>query len=275
MLKQWDSKAKLMTEEILHLTFSPYGGTTLQTVLKKAGRSDEVIALRDCLAFGPIDHPDNLERADWVQREFGAEDSYRVIEVSRSFWNNVLSDRRHKVLWTSRRCAQDYSGFLECLRRLDHTPCSVVDLTDTRVIGRSGKSGLAICLSMLHEDVILEQGILDLAEPLKLDDRKFYHDVWKNLRKENAPFRVVGINGITSAPITYFDNLIFSCALDEWQKSARVIGKALAKDMDDEYYQTGDLVLFARLRKLVERGVLEGRGDMSEMRTSEVRRPTS
>lgn len=263
-----------MTEKILHLTFSPYGGTTLQTALKKAGRDDEVAALHDCLSFGPIDNPDNLGRASWVQKELGAEDYERVIEVSKNFWDKIISDQRHKVLWTSRRSAQEYSGFLECLWRLDRSPCAVVDLTDTKIIGRSGKSGLAICLSMMDEDVILEQSILDLAQPLKKGDREFYHGVWKHLRSENAPFRVVGINGISSAPITCFDNLIFSCAKDQWQKSARIIGEALAKDMDDEYYQTGDLVLFARLRNLVERGVLEGRGDMSEMRASEVRRPT-
>lgn len=263
-----------MTEQTLHLTFSPHGGATLQSALKKAGRNDEVIALHDCLSFGPINSSDYLERAGWVKTEFGADDFDRIIEASNNFWSKALSDQKYKVLWMSRRSAQEYSGFLECLWRLGRTSCAVVDLTDTTVIGRDGKSGLAICLPMMLENFILEQSILDLAQPLKQGDREFYHGVWKHLRSENAPFRVVGINGISSAPITCFDNLIFSCAKDQWQKSARIIGEALAKDMDDEYYQTGDLVLFARLRNLVERGVLEGRGDMSEMRASEVRRPT-
>jgi hypothetical protein len=48
-------------------------------------------------------------------------------------------------------------------------------------------------------------------------------------------------------------------------------GEVLSKDWQSGYHQVGDLVLFAGLRKLVKLGMVESRGDMSDMRQSEVR----
>ena len=79
-----------------------------------------------------------------------------------------------------------------------------------------------------------------------------------------------------SAPITFFDSLLMSHATDEWQKVARIVGEALAAEWDDGIFQTGDLVLAARVNALVESGRLEYRGkNPLEMQFSEVRLPKS
>ncbi|MGZ5792326.1 MAG: DUF3658 domain-containing protein [Croceibacterium sp.] len=74
------------------------------------------------------------------------------------------------------------------------------------------------------------------------------------------------------APISFFDSVLMSHATDDWQKVARIVGKALATEWDDGVFQTGDLVLAARV--LVDCGRLEYRGkNPLEMRFSEVRLP--
>jgi hypothetical protein len=84
---------------------------------------------------------------------------------------------------------------------------------------------------------------------------------------------VLTTDGLVSAPISAFDPLLLSCASRNWQKAARIVGEALAKDMEDGLLQTGDLLLIARLRALVETGLLESRGDLLDIHRCELRLP--
>lgn len=266
-----------MSESTLHVVFSGSGYGHLRVALVKSGRKQEVAWLADCLSFGPIDTSSFEERQNWAEKELNIREDW-VEEPTNAFWEKVLSGKQPLVLWTSRRSALEYSGFLECLWRLGDRPCSVIDLTDVPVmkLGRDGtlRKELAICLPYISEETIIRNEILDMAKPLSAEDRKNFHAVWRRLREENAAFRVVGPEGITSAPITHFDNQILSCVKQEWQKSARVVGEVMGKE-DFNYLQTGDLVYFSRLQKLVETGRVESRGDMSKMRTGEVRLPVT
>ena len=65
-----------------------------------------------------------------------------------------------------------------------------------------------------------------------------------------------------------------SHATDDWWNVARIVGEALAGEWADGIFQTGDLVLAARVNALVESGRLECRGkNPLEMQLSEVRLP--
>jgi len=96
---------------------------------------------------------------------------------------------------------------------------------------------------------------------------------WRQLRLENEAFRIVCDNGLASAPITHFDSAITAFVDAEWKKCARVIGEVMAEEMSGPYWQTGDLILWSRLKKLIEAGTFEYRGSLAEMRWCEVRRP--
>jgi hypothetical protein len=63
-----------------------------------------------------------------------------------------------------------------------------------------------------------------------------------------------------------------SLVTDHWQKVSRIIGNALAFEIDDGTLQTGDAFLSARLDALARDGSLEIRGGSAhDMRSSEVR----
>ena len=264
--------------QLAHVVFTPSGAGCLVQALRKAGRDDAVIACFDNLSFGPINPPD-ASRAKWVESELGWTEWELAVSRSESFWREAPSSDRRKVAWLSRRSPMEYAGFLEWLWRRGDDPCEVVDLTDVTVShgsehGPPRRPRLAISVAMLHRDIIASEKLWDLAGPLRASTRTQYLDLWRRLREENAPLRVLEGGDLVSAPISFFDSLLMSHASDEWQKVARIVGQALAAEWDDGVFQTGDLVLAARVNALVESGRLECRGKSPlEMRFSEVRQP--
>jgi hypothetical protein len=242
---------------------------------KMDGRCDEVIGLPDSLNFGPIHYVDSKERSAWVEEVIGCQWD-DVIKESEQFWSKVLTTDKLRVLWFSRRSAMEYTGFLECVWRLGDVPYSVIDISDLPIVYRNNRRErlppqVGACVSLITHEVMLDNGLIDKATPVTAEQKSSFHSLWSKLCAENAPFRVVDAKGINSAPITFFDELVRSCVIQDWRKSARVIGEALSKDWESGYHQVGDLVLFARLQKLVELGKVQSRGDMSDMRQSEVR----
>jgi hypothetical protein len=193
------------------------------------------------------------------------------------FWREALSRGTRKIAWLSRRSAMEYAGFLEWLWRMGDAACDVVDLSEV-MISRSPEHGtprppvLAMSLGMLNPNRIGRDRMWDLAEPLHEGTRNRYRDLWQQLRKENAPLRVTDGEKLVSAPITTFDRQLTSYATNEWQKAARLVGEALASQMDDDLIQVGDIVLAARIDAIVESGDLEMQGESAlEMHKSLVR----
>jgi hypothetical protein len=265
--------------QLAHVVFTPSGAGCLVQALRKAGRDDHVIACSDDMSFGPINPADSSSRAEWVEQELGQVDWNKAPNSKERLWDETRFPDNRKIAWLTRRSAREYAGFLEWLWRRGDDPSEVVDLTDVTVSyrpehGPPWPPRLAISLAMLHHDVIASEKLWELAAPLQASTRTRYLDLWRQLREENAPLRVLEGGDLVSAPISFFDSPLMSHASDEWQKVARIVGQALAAEWDDGVLQTGDLVLAARVNALVESGRLECRGKSPlEMRFSEVRLP--
>jgi hypothetical protein len=261
----------------LHVLFNPSAAGLLRRALSESGRTDRVVSSFDNFSFGPIHRPDGDLRTKWVEEKLGYTEWEDIIAGTADFWKEALTPGR-KIAWMSRRTALEYAGFLEWLWRLGDQPCDVIDLTDVTVVGR-GQDGrptpprLALSLALLPVDQILDNRLIDRAQALAPEARQQYRETWSRLRAENAALRVLNADGLVSAPISYFDPLLLSCATGRWQKAARVVGEALVKELADALLQSGDLLLFARVRALVETGFLETRGDLFEIRRFEVRLP--
>lgn len=266
-----------MTQPILHVVFTPSGAGSLRQALGQAGRKDAVIAFFDDLRFGPIDPPDPLLRTKWVEAELGWTGWEEVTARSKQFWLEACSPSSRKIAWLSRRSGLEYAGFLEWLWRLGDAPCEVVDLTEVTVMRPPPlPPAPAISLGILSPDAIQSNGLCDLATPLQAAERKRYLDLWRQLRVENAPLRVVASDILSSAPISFFDPLLMSHVTDHWQKVAMIVGLSLSSQWDSGVFQTGDIFLAARVNALVESGQLEIQGKSAlEMRHSEVRLATS
>jgi hypothetical protein len=264
-----------MSQPVLHVAPGMSAAGSMRMAVKMDGRQDEVIGFPDSLNLGPIDYKDHKVRSTWVEDVLGYEWN-DVLEESEQFWNRVLSADKRRVLWFSRHSAMEYTAFLEAVWRLGDTSYSAVDVTDLPIIHRNNRREklppeTGACVSLITHEAMLDSGLLEKSESVTGEQKASYRALWSKLRADNAPFRVVSAAGIHSAPITFFDQTVRSCVIPEWRKSARVVGEALAKDWESGYHQVGDLVLFSRLQKLVELGLVESEGDMADMRQSKVR----
>src|SRR6266700_2012284 len=227
-----------MGQTIAHFVFTPSGAGCLVQALRKAGRDDQVIACFDDLSFGPIDPADPSVRAEWVEKELGRTGWNEVSSRSERLWDETRFPSNRKVAWLSRRSAMEYAGFLEWLWRLGDVPCEVVDLSEVTISHRPEHApprppALAMSLGILSPDIMRRDKLWDLAAPLPKAAQERYRDLWQQLRAENAPLRVVEGDKLVSAPISFFDSVLMSHVTDKWQKVSRIVGEAMASQMDD------------------------------------------
>lgn len=267
-----------MAASTLHIVFNPSAAACLRDALRQSGRDERVVSLFDSLCFGPINPPDPELRRTWVEEELGYTGWEEVVGEATSFWPEALSISNRRIAWLSRRSAHEYAGFLEWLWRLGEEPIEVIDLTDVVVAGNKNgptKPHLAISLGLLPPHKILENDLLDRTEKLTSVLHARYRELWGRLRAENAPLRILSEGELVSAPLSFFDPLLLSCATPEWQKAARIIGEALWESSTTSVLQTSDLVLCARARALADAGRLESRGDLLHIQNNELRLPNS
>lgn len=258
-------------KSVLHVLFSPSAAGSLKFAFGQIGHSERVIGQYDDLAFGPIDGRIE-ERLEWLDKELAYDDYAEVLKHDAVFWAEAASQDVCPVVWINLRCAREYAGFLEFLWRVPHADFRIVDITN--VVFSVGRTIIAHSLGEVAPEQIIGAQLINRQASLTPAEIENYKAAWRRLRIENAPLRIVGTEGLTSAPINYFDDEISSFVPDDWTKCARVIGEVLRKQCADPFRQTDDMLLWSRLRKLCEAGAFESRGDLSEMRHSEVRRNT-
>jgi hypothetical protein len=130
---------------------------------------------------------------------------------------------------------------------------------------------------LLHDDIIGHNKLWNLAQPLPMTERLRYRELWGQLLAENAMLRVIEGDKLVSAPISYFDSLLMSFVTDKWQRVAIVFSEVTTSHWDEATCQTDDTFLAARIRTLVENGLLEIRGEtaVEGMSFSEVRLQTT
>jgi Protein of unknown function len=169
----------------------------------------------------------------------------------------------------------EHAGMLEWIWRLGQRRFEIVDLTDVETEWElpdgTVRTGRVISLGLLDPDQIHIHRFLSHARVLPPSLRDRYDGMWRQLRGENAPLRILRNEQLQSAPITHFDALAYACASEQWLTVERVVAQALVDAWDENGIQTSDVVLAARMRALVEAGRLQCRGDPDDWRNCEIR----
>lgn len=266
-----------MTQTIVHFVFTRSGAGNLVQALRKAGRKDQVVTTWHGLNLGPIDPSDPSARAIWLEKELDRIEPEDRGPSERD-WDDARFPGHRKIVWVSRRSAHEYCGFLNWLWRWGDAPFDIIDLSEV-LITPSPERGpprlpvLAPCLAYLGDDHIRLNKLWDLATPLPSKKREQYLDVWRKLISENAPLRVIDNGMLVSAEASYFDSQLMELVTDDWQLVSRIIGTAMASELDDEIISIDFEWLKQRLMLLVERGQLEilERRSREEMHLGQVR----
>ena len=237
----------------LHIAPGDSAGGSLHQAIRGAGRNEEVLRFRDDLSCGPIDSDDHSARVAWWARFY---DIAEVTSDFEAFWNRVETTGDRLVVWFGRHSASELAFFLALADRLRDRPYDIVDVTGT--------------VSIISADRLAT--LLGSERPITAQEREEARRQWRQLRRENAPFRVVSPTGLVSASVDHFDSLLIEQTTPEWQQMARVVSAAMAYS-SEPYYQVGDLMLLTRVVALVETGKLLADGDPWDMHACKVRLP--
>jgi hypothetical protein len=243
----------------VHIVFSFSAAKNLGDALGKVGRTDHVAAFPDNLSYGPINPPAAEIRAKWSEEELQHTYWAQLAPLIETFWTDALASGTRRVAWMSRQSTSEYSGFLEWLWRIGDGDLQIVDLTNAHIVSKGRDGQLrppqpALPLALIPADTIVRSALWDLARPITLAERQSYQNLWQRLKAENAPLRVLKEGKLVSAPISYFDPLLLSCVTTEWRKAMRLVGDALGSLLDENCFQTTDIILCARIRALVQAG---------------------
>jgi hypothetical protein len=256
----------------IHAVFNMSAAESIRQAFSQIGRHELVLGFPDNLSFGPIDPPSARLRHVWIENELGV-DFEEVVQTADRFWAETASSAALPVAWMSTLDAAEYCGFLEFVRRRGDAPFRVVIFTGFEYAGNGETIIAAASLGLVPPDQIVEARLFDHEKELRPDEIEAFLEMWRRLRQENAPLRVVDGTGLVSAPITHFDDAIVSCASGDWQKGTSLVATTMsqlsARPLDRA---PSDLLLWARVRALGEAGILETTGDGIEMWSTLVRR---
>lgn len=255
---------------ILHIAPGSSAGGSLRQALRTSGRTDDVISFRDDLSCGPIDSQESSARARWWASMYDEYD-----DDFEGFWKQIMSTSDRLIVWVGRHSAQEHAFFLALVDRLGDRPYDIIDVTGlqmplTRPDGKPRLSNPKQAVSLMSETELAL--LFGTERAMTSQEREDAARHWRNLKSENAPFRIVKDSGLVSASADVFDELLLERASKDWRKVARVIAETMGHNMEP-YIQVGDLMLLTRIVALVDQGKLMAHGDPWMMRKCEVRLP--
>lgn len=239
----------------LHITFTDAGAEVLREALRLAGRDARVISLPDDLSMGPVGPAGGPVRRAWFAAE-GLGDLPPVEDIE-AFWREALDEAPRRVVWTNRRVAREYAGFLEWLSRNGAGGFALIDLSHRQTPG-GDKAMLGIALP----GEIVASGRLEAARPLSAPARRELLDRWARLTAHDAPLRLVRDGELVPARVTAFDEVLMAATSRYWTRLALIVGKVLGEEMRRGEHNAGPGLLEARVAALVEAGRLQAEGEV-------------
>jgi hypothetical protein len=255
----------------LHIAPGHSAGGSLRQAIRSAGRHEEVLFFRDDLSCGPIDSEDQAARVAWWTR-FHDDWETEVVPL-KAFWDRVAKTDDRLVVWFGRQSALELAFFLAFADRLEERVYNIIDVTGLQLpsnqLGGSIVSSQPTPAVSVMPDYQL-RSLLGSERQVTANEAEEARRQWRQLKTENAPFRVVTPAGLASAPIDHFDPLLMERATTEWRKVARVIGDTMGLN-SEPYHQVGDIMLLARVIALIGEGKLLADGDPWDMHSCGVR----
>jgi hypothetical protein len=260
----------------VHVTFGVSRADSIRGALRLEGCEARVIALSHALSIGPIDPLDAEVRRAWFAANLRADDELCVDGSDpEAPWMEATSASVHPIYWVCLTDAAEHACFLEFATRMAGRPFDIVDATGSAFTGNSQEL-LAWSLGQLRPEEILASGLGRNRRLVSRAESDAAVAAWSQLRRENAPLRIVRDGHLVSAPLTHFDPVLVGQATPEWQRLATLISRTLHhldSDVDSPGQGCSYELLFARILALGEAGALEVTGPGPGMRDYDVRLP--
>jgi hypothetical protein len=244
---------------LLHLASGVAAAEVVRASLRQLERDEDVwSAANDCWSAGPLVDVDEWAacRTDWWARVRGRplEEEEAAEFDDRDVWTRAVNDPRTIVLWHGPHPIDRIFALRTCWR-LRAQPLRVQEVA---LVGRVRKfiPKFYDAVAIAGADTLVaawpsRAPVLDVPERA---------DEWERQRAKAGDWQFeLPDEQLVRLPIEAYDAELVAACHETWTNSLRVIGTVLAA------HPTNDLVLAWRLRELLDRGVLRGRGSRNRV----------
>lgn len=173
---------------VVHVVFNMSAAESLRQALAQLRIDQPVIGLPEDLSFGPIDTLAADIRARWMEDILGFERWPDLEQEAELFWSRATGRDIAPVAWVCRQSAMEFAGFLEFVSQVGDHALRVVDITEVEFPPRSERT---VSFGHIPSDNIVQARLLERQAILAEQEVQAYRGLWKRLRAENAPFRIV------------------------------------------------------------------------------------
>ena len=241
---------------MFHICFSSSASGIIRRILRARARNEAVCAFVDDLSSGPIADVCGDERKAWYLKYFAADmlETGQLWDGQMRFWSRTIFSQDQLMVWLTRRSAAEYCGFLELLSLLpEKSEISLADFTSQEFdVGKTMET--CISIGSLNEDN-MDTGF-QIQTTTSPSDWNQLLQMWKNLKRENAPLRIVRHNKLFSKPQDYFDGFLFQHLSGDWQRLLRVVGEAVVSSWEKGHRVNFDWFK-KRIKGLAKDGFIE------------------
>ncbi|MGV2288691.1 DUF1835 domain-containing protein [Trinickia sp. YCB016] len=262
----------------IHVIPGGSAAEALRIALLQAGRSDEVVALRDDLAIGPLrgadDTPD-VRKAFW-ERVFDDDtriDFARELDAEAARIERLVSTDAPVVIWHAQSAGDQLMlrrvayHLRNVPQRINEVRLSIDDLGAGALA--TARSDRATAVGMFNPEILGAK--LDDAAPISVLRISRLALEWQEVKQANAETRRWQDNTFKSGSFAELDAILVDRASDSWQVAARVAAELMVADVG---FLVSDSVALWRCREAAAAGRIELRGKLpnaSNWRTLELR----
>jgi hypothetical protein len=262
---------------IVHVAWGTARADSVRQALRLQGRAARVIGLTHVLDVGPIEPFDPDARRIWFASNTRPDDEPEGEPTDpEAPWAEATDPGVHPVYWVCLTDAAEHACFLRFVTRMARRPFDIVEVIGSD-FPRPGAPSPVWSLGQLRPEEIVAADLGGRRKPFTEAENNAAVARWAELRRENAPLRIVREGILVSAPLTHFDDVLTGFATGEWELLIKLVARVLAH-LDDGPDQPGQgcsyELLFARILALGQSGALEVTGPGPGMRDFKVRRVT-
>jgi hypothetical protein len=261
------------SEEFVHLTSCEGASDVIEETLRRLGRSETVIGMRDAFHEGPLHDIDagGASRIEWWTRIHGdavvKEVDPKVFDDS-DLWDALRAQTSDVVLWHGPHPVERIFELRACWH-LRGQPERVheVALLPSRKTWKSGpRPAFYDCVPIAGPDETTKAW----SRRVRVSDVAARAKQWEELRDVPGDWiRVLNGDDIVQLPITAYDGEIVRVCSGDWMASLTMLGAVLGHN------PTALSLLQWRVRELLRAGVLEGRSGENRLSLPTEVRPVS
>ncbi|MCJ2074049.1 DUF1835 domain-containing protein [Methylobacterium sp. J-030] len=264
--------------ETIHVAWGVSRAESVREALRLQGCAERVIALSHALTVGPIASLDGQARRAWLAANTRDDDEDRPDQVDlEAPWAEATAAGIHPVFWVCRTDAAEHACLLAFAARMAGRPFDIVDATGFDFTDFSQVSPIW-SLGQLRPGEIVASGLGRRRRPFARAERDAAAAAWAQLRRENAPLRILRDGRLVSAPLTQFDAVLVRQAAPDREPLIALVARTLRHldaALDPPGQGCSHELLFARILALGRAGKLEVTGPGPGMRAYAVRRPAA